>query len=97
MAAEHDCSRSDPSPRPSVVHIQGLEFTDENTQKLGDFLLQEIRSQASVRYPTLSVLVDKLQASWQSCQVPPFHRVLGLSCQTQAATIMLFVCCLDLY
>ena len=40
-----------------------MEPTDENYQQLGDLLLQEIRAKNSVKYPTLTELLAKLQAS----------------------------------
>lgn len=49
-----------------LVHlkpVQGLVTSDENYQKLGDFLLQEIRAKSSIKYPSLSELLTKLQVS----------------------------------
>ena len=43
--------------------VQGLVTSDENYQKLGDFLLQEIRAKSSIKYPSLSGLLTKLQVS----------------------------------
>ena len=38
--------------------------TDENYQRLGDFLLHEVRAKDSVKYPTLADMLVKLQASF---------------------------------
>lgn len=43
--------------------VQGLVTSDENYQNLGDFLLQEIRAKSSIKYPSLSELLNKLQVS----------------------------------
>ncbi|DBA68299.1 TPA: hypothetical protein ACH3X2_013621 [Trebouxia sp. C0005] len=49
--------------------LQGLVTSDENYQKLGDFLLQEIRAKSSIKYPSLSELLTKLQDALPSKDV----------------------------
>ena len=84
-AAGEDCLLGSPNPSHEcyLVHlepVQGLVTSDENYQKLGDFLLQEIRAKSSIKYPSLSELLTKLQVSCiesfasfhccASCQIP---------------------------
>ena len=47
--------------------------SDEGFQSLGDFLLREIRAKNTVRYPSLTELLSKLQ-------VRPGHRVTTHLC-----------------
>ena len=57
QASSHECYLLHLEP------VQGLVTSDENYQKLGDFLLQEIRAKSSIKYPSLSELLTKLQVS----------------------------------
>lgn len=85
QASSHECY---------LVHlepVQGLVTSDENYQKLGDFLLQEIRAKSSIKYPSLSEIFTKLQVGCvcsfvniqfcAPCQIPTVHSVDGSDAQ----------------